>query len=179
MLRMLRGRLAGIAGLAALCALAPGCSSEAPVNLRAAPSFTLNTLDGKSVSLSDYRGKVVLLHFWATWCPPCRVAIPHEVELQKKYGPQGFAVLGLSLDRNLEDLERFLSREAVNYPMLVVDDATRAAYGGVPTVPLTILIDRGGSIRKRSLGYSLEGMAALEKLISSLLDEDPAVPNRS
>lgn len=153
-----------------------GCSGEDTPDLRSAPDFTLPTIDGRQVSLSDYRGQVVLLHFWATWCPPCRAAIPHEIKLVEQFGRQGFVVIGMSLDRNREDLVRFLDREQVSYPVVVVDDPTRVAYGGVPTVPYSVLIDRQGSVRRKELGFSIEGMEATEKLIKKLLDEVPKIP---
>jgi peroxiredoxin len=172
-------RHAGCLVLTLVLAAGLGCSDQSASKKpdpRDAPDFTLAGTDGKTVTLSDYRGQVVLLHFWATWCPPCRAAIPHEMELQKKYGPKGFTVLGLSLDRNPEDLTRFLDRQELNYPVLLVDDATRAAYGGVPTVPLTILVDRTGRIRKKALGYTPEMLDSMEKLLKNLLAETPTVP---
>ncbi len=154
-----------------------GCfGGETTPDLRKAPDFTLPTIDGRQVRLADYSGQVVLLHFWATWCPPCRAAIPHEIKLVERFGRQGFVVIGMSLDRNREDLVRFLEREKVSYPVVVVDDPTRQAYGGVPTVPYSVLIDRHGSIRRKELGFSLEGMAATEKMIKTLLDEVYKIP---
>lgn len=136
-----------------------------------APDFQLEGLDGGEVRLSDYRGKVVMLHFWATWCPPCTAAIPHEKELQERYGEDGFVVIGLSMDRDPEDVREFLEKSPVNYPVALVDKPTRAAYGGVPTVPLTILVDRDGIIRKQQIGFTVEDVASLERRITRLLEE--------
>lgn len=136
-----------------------------------APDFNLNLVDGGQLRLSEYRGKVVLLHFWATWCPPCTAAIPHENELQDKYGHDGFTVLGLSVDRKPEDVRDFLEDTTVKYPVAMVDDSTREAYGGVPTVPLTILVDRQGTIRKTKIGFTSRDVAAFERRIVQLLGE--------
>ena len=141
-----------------------GCSSDAgsrddPTPM--APDFALETAAGERASLDDYRGQVVMLHFWATWCAPCRAAIAHEVKFQEAYRAQGFTVLGLNMDKNREDVVKFLVRNKLNYPTLFVDADTRAAYGGVSSIPLTIIIDRAGRIRRKSLGYTL-------RLISSL-----------
>jgi thiol-disulfide isomerase/thioredoxin len=148
-----------------------GCSGEAPRShgRTAAPEFRLQTLDGREVGLSDYRGKVVLLHFWATWCPPCLAAMPYEVELQEKYGPDGFMVIGLNMDRKPEAARAYLVANPVNYPVLVMDAETRSAFGGVPTIPYTVLVDRDGFIRKQKLGYGEDFRLALERKIGFLL----------
>ena len=157
--------------LALFAGLLAGCSDGTPPShgRAAAPEFQLQTLDGREVRLSDFRGKVVLLHFWATWCPPCLAAMPYEMELQEKYGPEGFAVLGLNLDRNLEVARKYVAENPVNYPMLVLDAATRGAFGGVPTIPYTVLLDRDGFIRKQKIGYGEDGRLALERKIGLLL----------
>jgi len=136
-----------------------------------APEFRLEGLDGGEVRLSDFRGKVVLLHFWATWCPPCTQAIPHERELQERYGEEGLVVVGLSMDRKPQEVREFLEGTPVNYPVALVDTSTRQAYGGVPTVPLTILVDRSGAIRTRKMGFRPEDAADLERRIRRLLEE--------
>ncbi len=155
--------------------LAAGCSGEGEPprkNLRAAPDFKLTSLDGSTVQLSDYRGKVVLLHFWATWCPPCVAAMPHEAKLQEMYGPDGLVVLGLSLDRKADEVRKFLAENPVNYPILILDDATREAYGGVPTIPLTILVDRDGTVRRKKIGYTDEDRVSIEEKVKALIGEE-------
>jgi len=152
-----------------------GCSSgveDGTAARRAAPEFRLQGLDGAEVRLSDFRGKVVLLHFWATWCPPCTAAIPHERELQEKFGGDGLVVVGLSMDRKSEDVREFLQETPVNYPVAIVDAPTRQAYGGIPTVPLTILVGRDGRIRKQAIGYSPEDAPEWERRVRRLLDEE-------
>ncbi len=168
-------QILGIAILTLTLGLLLGCSDtggSADRRLREAPEFSLSTLDGSPVRLSDYRGKVVLLHFWATWCPPCTAAMPHEKELQEKYGEEGFVVLGMNMDRELEDVEAFLRENPVNYPVVLVDEGTRKAYGGVSTLPLTVLVDRDGTIRKKKMGFVPEDVAALERKIEQLLEEE-------
>lgn len=162
-----------------LAALWAGCSGEtAPQrpDSRAAPNFTLPKVEGGELSFAAYRGQVVLLDFWATWCAPCRAGIPHHVKLQEKYGARGFAVLGLSLDKNPEDVTEFLSRETVNFPMAYLDDPTRQAFGGVPTIPYSVLIDRSGRIRQKKVGFSQEIAESMEKAIVQLLNEGMSVP---
>lgn len=149
-----------------------GCSREpTPEEPREAPDFSLSNIDGEPVHLDTYRGKVVLLDFWATWCPPCRVAIPHLVELQEKYRPDGFIVLGMNMDKNPEDLADFMSRQTINYPTLRVDDATKTAYGGVISIPQAFLIDRKGMIRKKYMGFTMETAKDMEQNIQVLLEE--------
>jgi thiol-disulfide isomerase/thioredoxin len=161
-----------VLGLAMLSVLAAGCSNERePREPRLAPDFTLSSTDGNRVHLSDYRGKVVLLDFWATWCPPCRAGIPHMVELQNKYRADGFVVLGMNMDQNPEDLVAFLSRTTVNYPTLKIDAETLEAYGGVSSIPLTLLIDKQGKIRERYLGYDNRIAEQMERAIQALLQE--------
>jgi len=174
-----RAALVRAAALLVLIVLGAGCSRDAPSDRpdpRAAPDFTLTATDGKAVRLSDYRGQVVLLDFWATWCPPCRAGIPHNMRLKDKYGPKGFAVLGLSLDKNPEDVEHYLDREPTNFPMMLLDDATRQAYGGVPTIPYAVLIDRTGRIRQKKVGFSQEIAENLEDAIARLVNEGVSVP---
>ncbi|MDW7710431.1 MAG: TlpA disulfide reductase family protein [Deferrisomatales bacterium] len=156
-----------------------GCSGESSpqrADPREAPDFVLTTLEGDQVTLSAYRGNVVLLDFWATWCPPCRTSIAHNVELQEKYGPRGFTVLGLSLDKNPEDVEQFLRRQDVNFPMMFLDEPTRQAYGGVPTIPYSVLIDRTGRIRQKKLGFTREVAESVERTIERLLTEGTPLP---
>lgn len=173
-------RAAAVGAVALILAVfAIGCADDANTRRpdpREAPDFALATVEGTRIRLSDYRGQVVLLDFWATWCPPCRVSMAHNVTLQDKYGPRGFAVLGLSLDKNPEDVADYLKRETINFPVLLLDDVTRQAYGGIPTVPYAVVIDRAGRIRKKQLGFSHDLAESLEKSIIQLLGEGPTVP---
>ena len=121
----------------------------------AAPSFTLPDLDGRSVSLSDFSGKVVVVNFWATWCPPCRAEVPDFVRFQSKYRDRGLAFVGLSLDAGgARDVRPFVEDNNVNYTMLLGNDDIARAYGGVEGIPTSFLIDRKGRIVQRFQGYT-------------------------
>jgi len=118
-----------------------------------APEFTLETPDGKNVSLSNYRGQAVMLNFWATWCGPCKIEMPWFVELQKEYGPQGLQILGVAMDdSSKEDIQKFAKDMGVNYTILIGREAVGQAYGGVDVLPTTFFIDRDGNIVTREFG---------------------------
>ena len=154
-------------------ALTAGCSKkkEPTAGAEEAPNFTLPSLTGGTVELASHKGKVVLLDFWATWCPPCRAAIPHLVELQQTFGPQGFQALGLNLDDNPDDLTGFLARSPVNYPILRADEKVRASYGGVSAIPQVFLVDRKGRIRERFQGYTPEIAEKMKASVQTLVQE--------
>ncbi|GEM_PF-495688 len=134
-----------------------------------APDFTLQSLDGKSVRLSDLRGKAVLLNFWATWCSPCKIEMPWFIELQKQYGSQGLQIVGVAMDdSSKEDIAKFASDMGVNYPVLLGKEAVGDAYGGVPALPETFFIGRDGKIVDKIIG--LKGKAEIEDAIKKALD---------
>lgn len=111
-----------------------------------APNFVLKDSSGKTVQLKDYRGKVVLLDFWATWCTGCKKEIPWFSEFQRKYGARGFAMVGVSLDEGgWNVLKPFLAENKVSYRMLLGDDPTAQQYG-ITNLPDTFLIDRQGRV---------------------------------
>jgi peroxiredoxin len=119
-----------------------------------APDFTLPNLDGRPVRLSEFRGKVVLLDFWATWCGPCRLEVPHFKELTAKYGEQGFVVLGVALDETGAEVVRpFVQQNEIGYPIVIGDQYTAGRYGGVGALPTTFLLDRSGRVAKKYVGY--------------------------
>ena len=112
-----------------------------------APDFELKDLAGNNVRLSDYHGKVVLLNFWATWCPPCKEEMPWFVDLQKRYGAQGLQVIGVAMDDSGEKaIASFAQRLGVNYPVLLGKESVAQAYGDVQFLPDTFYIDRQGRI---------------------------------
>jgi peroxiredoxin len=120
-----------------------------------APEFTLPDLDGHSVSLSDFRGKVVVVNFWATWCPPCRAEIPDFVRMQARYRARGLEFVGLSVDAGgARDVRPFAEEQGVNYPMLIADERVANSYGGIVGIPTSFVIDRQGKIVKRFVGYT-------------------------
>lgn len=120
---------------------------------RNAPDFALKDADGRTVRLSDYRGKVVLLDFWATWCDPCRYEIPWFMDMERKKKDRGFAVLGVSMDDDgWEVVKPFIAELGVNYRILVGTDETAQLYGGIDALPTTFLIDRDGKIASVHVG---------------------------
>lgn len=119
----------------------------------AAPDFTLKSLDGKDVKLSDYRGKAILLNFWATYCQPCKIEMPWFAELQKQYAPQGLEIIGVAMDDVSPDtIRKFASDLGVNYPILIGKEAVADQYGGMQFLPTTFYIDRQGKIVDRVFG---------------------------
>lgn len=160
--------------LGTVLALAAGCGKKekAASDSGYAPDFALQATDGTSVKLSSYAGKVVLLDFWATWCPPCRAAIPHIVALQTELGPQGFQAIGLNMDENADDVAAFLKDSPMNYPVVKADEKVRADFGGVSAIPLVILIDRQGRVRERFQGYTPEIADGMKKAAEALLKEN-------
>lgn len=120
---------------------------------QAAPDWELKDLEGKSIKLSDVKGKVVLLNFWATWCPPCRKEIPALIALQSKYRDQGLVVIGISLDEGgASTVKPFATRMKINYPVVIGDEKTAAAYGGIQAIPTTFYIDREGNVAGQHQG---------------------------
>jgi len=135
-----------------------------------APHFTLPDLEGKPLQLTTFRGKVVLLDFWATWCAPCKIEVPHLVALQKKYGPQGLQIVGISMDDDAAPVRAFAQEFSINYPVVLGNTELARSYGGVLGLPVAFLIDRDGRIVKRLDGD--EKLQGLEKEIAELLKED-------
>jgi peroxiredoxin len=139
-----------------------------------APNFTLKTPDGKTVSLSDLRGKAVLVNFWATWCGPCNVEMPWLVDLQKKYASQGFEILGVAMDDvGPKDIAKFAEEKHVDYPILIGNDSVGDAYGGIPFLPGNFYIDRDGKIADK--GFGLKGKAEIEQSIQKIIASSPGV----
>lgn len=132
---------------------APVTTTAGKLQGQPAPDFTLNTLDGKKMTLSDFRGKAVLLNFWATWCEPCKVEMPWFVDLQKKYASQGLQVVGVAMDDSSPaDIESFAQKMGVNYPVLIGKEEVGAQYGGIEYLPSTFYIGRDGKILDHVFG---------------------------
>lgn len=118
-----------------------------------APNISGVDQNGNSVSLDDLKGKVVIVDFWATWCPPCRQIIPHLVELQKKYGEDDFTFLGVSLDQGgMRDVKPFIQKYEINYPVIIGNKKMTDQFGGVQGIPTTFLIDKTGKIVLKRVG---------------------------
>lgn len=128
-------------------------SVKADKDRKSAPDFTLKDSNGTAVKLSDYKGKVVVLDFWATWCGPCKVEIPWFIEFEKTYKDQGFAVLGVSMDEEgWTAVKPYINERKMNYRVLLGNDQVGQLYGGVDSLPTTFLIDRSGKIAKVHVG---------------------------
>lgn len=166
-----RGILLLAAGALAAIALAvfspsrprPQVAPQASV----APDFTLKQLDGTPLRLSDYRGKVVLLDFWASWCAPCREEIPHFVEWQRKYGDRGFQVIGVSMDDGPGPAQKFNREFPMNYPVALGDQEVATRYGGILGLPVNIIIGRDGRIVSKHLGMA--DLSILERELTTQL----------
>ena len=126
-------------------------------------------INGQDVRLASYKGQVIFLNFWATWCGPCKIEIPHFVNLQAKYKDRGVTFLGLSVDDTVEQLKPFAEQYKINYPVLVGlgNDAVQEAFGPIWGIPITFIIDRQGNICRKHQGLATEEQ--LDKVIQSLL----------
>jgi thiol-disulfide isomerase/thioredoxin len=144
-----------------------GASSTGSQQHSLAPEFSLPDLGGQKLNLSSYRGKIVLLDFWATWCDPCREEIPHFVELQNKYGGQGLQIIGVSMDDGPEPVRDFYKRFQMNYPVVMGNANTGELYGGVLGLPIAFLIGRDGRIIAKNVGAI--DTSVFEKEIKNIL----------
>ncbi len=146
----------------------PEPSPSASPAAETAPAFDLPNFSGGRVRLSDYRGQVVLINFWTTWCPPCRKEIPDFVELYRNYQDRGLVILGISLDRNPDQvLGSFIDKFKINYPILLDDGKVARNYGGITAIPTSFIVDREGIIRNHYVG--LRPKRVFEEAIKELL----------
>lgn len=148
----------------------PAAGVLAAEDRRPSPDFSLKDLDGRDVRLADFRGKVVMVNFWATWCPPCRAEIPDLIELQSQWGPKGLQIIGISLDdEGAAKVAPFASQNRINYTMLVNGNGAANAYGGIEGIPTTFLLDRQGRVVERRAGVAPR--EHWQQMIASLLKE--------
>jgi len=141
--------------------------AESPLIGKPAPSFTLQDLNGKQVSLSDFKGKVVLLDFWATWCGPCVRTIPHLDALHKKYKDQGLVVIGINNERNHAKVKEF-AKARISYIILLDADKQFRQYGA-RSIPTAFYIDKDGMIRYRDVGFRQGKEKEMEQKVKELL----------
>ena len=135
---------------------------------QSAPDFVLPTLEGKNLRLFDFEGKIIILDFWATHCPPCRKEIPDFIKLYNEYRDKGLVIIGVSLDRgNIKGLKRFCQNKGVNYPIVIGNYEVTESYGGIRYIPTTFIIDKDKSIVKKFTGYT--SIDVFEREIEKLL----------
>jgi thiol-disulfide isomerase/thioredoxin len=146
---------------------ATGETSGPPVP---APAWSLEELNGKTIQSVDLKGKIVILDFWATWCPPCQAEIPGFIALQKQYGSEGLKVVGASVDEGgMAGVGKFAADMGMNYLVGLADDKLQSAFGGIDVLPTTVVIDRRGRIVKKHFG--LTDKSEFEAEIKVLLQE--------
>ncbi|HEU0264770.1 MAG TPA: TlpA disulfide reductase family protein [Geobacterales bacterium] len=155
--------------VATICGCRETQKSES-AQLSTPPPFTLNTITGKPVSLAGLQGKVVILDFFATWCPPCQESIPHLVGLQQKYGAKGLQVVGLSVDDDTKGMADFARERKINYPVAVVTPEVRDAYG-IASIPHIFILDRQGKVVKTELGFDPAIAKSIDETVEQLLQK--------
>jgi cytochrome c biogenesis protein CcmG/thiol:disulfide interchange protein DsbE len=160
----------GVVILSILCLLYITCGSkESAKTPENAHDFTLTSIDGENITLSQLKGHVVLVDFWATWCPPCRNSIPHFIDLYEKYKERGLMILGISTEDE-QTLINFRDSNQIPYIILLGNNEIAQAYG-VQAIPKTIFIDKKGKIRKTQVGFAPELVSGFDTFIDSLLNE--------
>ena len=136
-----------------------------------APNFKVITISGQPVSLDNYRGYVLAIDFFTTWCPPCKASIPHLVEMNRKYGKQGLQILGQSMNEDGERaVKSFIEEYSINYPVALAPQKIQADYG-IVSVPVMYVIDKNGKVAEVYRGFSDEIGRSMENLVKKLLAE--------
>jgi thiol-disulfide isomerase/thioredoxin len=186
-MKIIHRLVAGLVLLALSACKPPSQSAPPPApavpraasSLGMAPAWHLRDLNGRPVSSDQFKGKTVVLDFWATWCGPCRQEIPGYIELQKKYAGDGLVFVGVSLDQaGLAVVKKFVDKFKIIYPVVMGDDKIQADYGGIDAYPTTFIIDRHGFIRDRKVGSvpTAEFERRLLKFLKPSLERDVEVP---
>ena len=153
-----------------LVAGSQGCAaSESLAARQPAADFQLTDLNGNPLQLSSLKGKVVFIDFWATWCGPCRMEIPHLKELYASYKGKGLEMIGLSIEEDAGSVKSFVQSNGILYPVALADAKLQQAYGGIRGIPTAFLVDKKGRIAKQVFGYN--DKAVFEKEIQKLLAE--------
>jgi len=153
--------------LVGVCFAGSTASAAESLLHKQAPEIVLKDLNGKRVDLHAYRGKVVLLNFWATWCAPCQLEMPRFAAWQKQYGPRGLRVIGISMDDDTELARELYKRLRLNYPVMMGNEKVGELYGGVLGLPVTFLIDSRGVVRAQFQGET--DLNAMEEQLKALL----------
>ena len=152
-----------------LAALLLAASDAQGQELKKAPALTLKDVSGRTLRLSDYKGKVVLLNFWATWCPPCRAEMPDLIKMQREYGSKGLQVIGITYSpEEISEVRQFVQKLGVNYPIALGTKEIMSLFDETETLPLTIVIDRQGNLHARIEGILLP--KEFEQKIKPLLE---------
>jgi peroxiredoxin len=161
--------------LVALCAINGSAAGQAPATgacdaqgKAAKLNFTFKDVNGRKASLSEFKGKVIILDFWATWCVPCKAEIPGFIDLQKKYGERGLQIIGLSVDDPPATAKKYADEMKMNYPVLLAEgrEDILQAYDPIPSIPVSVVIGRDGRICAKHVGIA--PMDVFEKEIASL-----------
>lgn len=148
---------------------ATAIAKDKPSKNPQAPAFSEKDIFGKdTITLSSYQGKVVLLNFWATWCPPCRLEIPDIIELSKKYKDQ-LVVIGVSVDQDRSPVAPFVKQNKMNYPVIYGTDQIITDFGGISAIPTSFIIDTRGKIVQKIVGY--RNYAAFEAAVKPYLNK--------
>lgn len=151
-------RLIAFLVLSLLIGVFYSCGNDGQAGQKA-PDFKLSALDGKTITLSQFRGRIVILDFWATWCPPCRMSIPELVDIQKRYWKKGVVVLGISLDDpgmvSTDYIREFINKHKINYPIMRADRQVLINYFGISniSIPTMFIISRKGEIVSKLVGF--------------------------
>jgi thiol-disulfide isomerase/thioredoxin len=146
------------------------CGSALAQSFEKAPQLSLKDIRGRRIHLTDYRGKVVLLNFWATWCPPCRKEIPDLVKMQREYRDRGLQIIGITYPpQTLAQVRRFVTKVRVKYPIALGNKETKALFDDGDVLPITVIIDREGKVRGIVQGilYSEEFEEKIKPLLKS------------
>lgn len=146
------------------------CSMAGNRSEKKAPNFSLKGIDGKTIKLSDYKGKILILNFFATWCRPCREEIPDFVKFYKEYKDKGVEILGVSVvgskEKNVKDL---IKKMKINYSVSMSDGKIEKLFGGIRFVPTTFIIDKKGNIVKKRIG--MMNQEELKKIVEEIINE--------
>jgi thiol-disulfide isomerase/thioredoxin len=164
-------RLVTVAAALVLLLCSLSCSSDKGSSEGGgAPDFVLTSLDGQEVRLSQYRGKVVILDFWATWCPPCKLALPHFIELHQELKDDGLVIIGVSLDKTgVREVASFVKEWKIPYIVVMGTGEVARSYGGIRGIPTTFVIGKDGKVYRKYVGYRKKEV--FEKDVLRLLKE--------